>query len=295
MKDKRKILFLDIETGLSQAYLFRSGEQVIRHNQLVPGFNLCDIICVSYMWVGDTNVKTICVDPENQKESLKSMIEQIDKIAEQANAIIGKNNVRFDDKHLNTLRLLSKSKPAPWWAAAQDDLEKQVRKYFAFHSNSLDYISEILGYGGKQKMEFDDWVKISQYLHLNRLKEATNWVLGPAHTDSICKELYNKDELNVFLDGEQALKKMVKYNKKDVRDTRDIFLRVDPYVKFKCSQREGAEFCKHCAEETKSYPNGSYKTRNNIKYNQYYCTECKKYKYSIHLTPKGKESILKKY
>ena len=194
---KKRTLFWDIETGLLSSWHFSLGEQVMRHNQLVskqnvkpkvhlPGkVQVVPIICISYMW--DTDTKATTIFPNKTTLNSKNMLVKFDKLLNRADVVIGKNSDSFDVKHLNTHRLLHRLPGNPTWARWTDDLEKQLRKHFRFPSQSLDYVSNLLGIGGKEKMEFGDWVAIME---------------RRCH---------------------KAFKKFGSYNRKDVEDTKAIW------------------------------------------------------------------------
>lgn len=193
-----RILFYDIETTPLQAWIWRCGDQVIRHGQLVDGmFDQYHIICISYCWKDGGKAKTI--DWGYKEQNTAQVIEKFDKIIKQADITIGKNSDRFDTRHINVQRLFADLPGMPEWIKATDDLETQIRRHFGagLASVSLDYVSKKLGYGGKSPMEFEDW------LH-------------------ICQKTRGK--------GPAALKKMIKYCEKDVEDTRALWEKVEDHI-----------------------------------------------------------------
>lgn len=236
MTHKPKILFYDIETKPLQAWIWRTGEQRILSTQLVNKHNQYDIICLAYSWLDSNKVYSLNWGYKNQNS--KSMIQKFTKICREADIIIGKNNNRFDDKFINTLRLRHGLEGAPDLLEKVDDLEKQIRKYFYLPSFKLDYISEIFGYGGKEKVGFDDWINIVE-------KNPTK--------------------------GLQAFKRMIQYNIKDVKDTKKIWKKCSKYFKpkFNLSVHMQKEVCTHCGS-TDIKRNGT--TQIGLtKYQNYYC------------------------
>lgn len=197
-------LVYDIETALMPALVFGLGEQVIRHNQLLTLEP--QIICIAYAYLHKPGVHVLTWDPKTR--SSKKMIEKFDKIIKEADFIIGKNSDKFDNKRINTQRLLNDLPPLPDWIDKCDDLEKQMRKYFYMPSQSLDFVSDILGFGHKAKMEFEDWKAI----YIAGLRTAT--------TSQVIK-------------GDIAFAKMCRYCKRDVDITKKVILKVMPHVKFK--------------------------------------------------------------
>lgn len=219
-----KLLIYDIETGLLLAWMFALGEQVIRHNQLLECADMFSILTISYKWYGDSKITIL---------EGSDALERFDKVAREADVIIGKNNFRFDDKRLNTDRLLKGLPPFPEWAARSDDLEQQLRRYFAFPSYSLDAISTHLGLGGKEKMEFNDWVDIAKLKLINNFIRVLPKKASHAHIEAFTRTLFKEGHLKVVRKGKLALKKMGHYNGKDVLDTEAILKKVLPYIKLR--------------------------------------------------------------
>ena len=77
------------------------------------------------------------------------MIKEIHKLVDEADAIITYNGKRFDMPILNKeFLLLGFDLPSPY---KDIDLLNTARQNFKFASNKLDYISQELGIGMKQK------------------------------------------------------------------------------------------------------------------------------------------------
>ena len=141
-----KTLFIDTETNLLKLLGFSLGKQVVRSNQLLPSNQHTTFITIQYCWKNQKKGKVILVDPTNPVPALK----EFDKLLEKADIVIGKNNARFDNKLINTNRWRAGLPGMPQWVKHKsDDLETQVRKHFRLPSNGLDYISDLVGLGGK--------------------------------------------------------------------------------------------------------------------------------------------------
>ena len=255
-----RLLIYDIETHLAlRARIWRLGENVIRHTQLDKAFSTNEIICIQYKWYGDKTTHVL---------SGTDMIEKFDALVKQSDATIGKNNHRFDVKHINTQRMMQKLPAYPEWTDTSDDLEKQLRKYFDFPSQSLDYVSELLGYGGKIKMDWQQWVEIGDRKHLLKYKDSK--LFSPKQLEFISQTECKKSYKSVIKDGLKSLHKMFFYGKKDVRDTEKVLQRVLPYIKLKHNASEG-EGCTVCGSQdiypTKKVVIG--KTR----YKQFHCNK----------------------
>jgi len=184
----KKILVLDLETSPMLAYVWGLGEQHVRHGQLKRGSNIVDIISVAYSWMDEEEIHVMGWGYEEQDS--RPMMEKLDELINEADIVIGKNNERFDNKQINFHRWYHNRDGMPDWLTKSDDLEKHLRRHLRLPSQSLDYISDLLGLGGKEKMEFSDWVNIVE-------KHPT--------------------------EGLKAYEKMLHYNKKDVADTKAIW------------------------------------------------------------------------
>jgi len=190
-----RILTYDLETTLLQFWAFGTGKQVLRHHQLIEGHSRTDIICMAWAWNDDQPAQVMGWGFEEQNS--KPIMQKLDELIQEADIVIGKNNHRFDDKLVNTHRMFNNEPGVSEWSGKSDDLEKQIRRHFKLPSYSLDYISKELGYGGKESMEFSDWVKI-------QTKHPT--------------------------EGQERYDKMMHYCAKDVEDTRSIWNRMLPYI-----------------------------------------------------------------
>lgn len=228
MKQSRRELTYDIETSYLLAYLFGLGKQVVRHGNLVAGASVAHIICITYC-INDGPVECLTFDINTGSD--KDLIERFDKIVKSCDVVIGKNSDSFDVRHINTQRLLAGLPAFPDWADVSEDLEKQLRKYFWFPSYSLDYVSELLGYGGKRKMESEDWKNILNLVLANKVKNFAGRLIGTAAANAVCHVFFNKSYRQVVKDGLRCFKKMCEYGKKDTKDTRKILVQIRPYVK----------------------------------------------------------------
>ncbi len=178
----------DLETKPLSAYIWGLGKQVVRHGQLVKGHDQPGIICATYCWLHD-DAPAESIDWGYEEQDTVRVVKHMDEIIKSADHVIGKNSDSFDNRVLNACRMLAGLPGMPEWIRSTDDLERQMRRHFRLPSHSLDYISGQLGFGGKIKMEFQDWIDIVE-----------------------------KTE-----NGRTALEKMIKYGKKDVEDTRALW------------------------------------------------------------------------
>lgn len=282
------ILVYDVETTPLKSWHFALGKQVLRHNSLDPCYSMYEIICLSYMY--DTDKKATILDWGEKGEDSSKIIHEFDKIIKDAQdrqiLIIGKNNKRFDDKHINTQQWLIGADPMPNWAADTDDLESQFRKYFYFPSYSLDAISKLKGLGGKTKMEFQDWIDCVQYKQVQRcITEVTSDVVM---LNKICLFFLKRPLSEVLKEGKLAFNKMRKYNGKDSEDTMKLLLSIIPYCKFKSRimpRFEGELRCQQQNCGSRDIIRNGTRVERGIRKQKFYCKE--------HGGYAGKATILK--
>jgi len=258
--NKPKTLFYDIETSLLVNHCFGLGKTVLRHGSLLPGyFSRTHIITLTYKWSDSDEVVTL--DWGKTEEDEKTMIELFDKEVQKADQVIGKNNRRFDDKLINAARLWFDLPGNPEWIRYNDDLEAQMRRYFKLPSQSLDYISHQLGLGGKDTMQFSDWVDLS-YLRMAQLAPESK---------SLIKVLTGQSMTTCLKNGKEALHKMTVYNQKDVTDTENLWNYCKKHFepKFNTANLNEAMVCKICGSNNirKNGTRYSGKTR----YQSFYC------------------------
>lgn len=180
-----RILYLDIETSLSQYYNF--GQKVrgeyLNIDNLIHEYY---IICWSASWVGSNYVHSGVVSPKDAlKWTDKNILGDLCRLMDCADIIAGHNIDRFDLPRINTRFMLNGiSKPEDYQTR---DTLRIARSKFAFESNKLDYISQRLGFRAKDDMSGEDWRAIAER------------------------------------GDEKTLKKMVKYNRGDVRNGKAVF------------------------------------------------------------------------
>ncbi len=144
---------------------------------------------------------TICYKWEGQRDvyhltwdktqSDKGMLEKFVKVANEADELVGHNGDRFDLPWVRTRCLYHRIPMMPDYKSI--DTLKVSRSKFRFNSNRLNYIARYLNIGQKINTSFDLWTKI----------------------------VFNKDK--------QAMDKMVKYCKQDVRLLEKVYKELEFY------------------------------------------------------------------
>lgn len=155
--------------------------------------------------------ETYCLT--NWDMSQEEMLQKTLDLIKSADAIVTKNGERFDLPWIRTELLRHKMPPLPNYTAI--DLEKAAKRYFRFHCNKLEYILKYLYGDGKLEHEgFPLWRKVQE-----------------GH--------------------EPSRKKMVRYCKKDVRQTARLYLDMRPHIANHPALRSlGSTACPKC--ESKS-------------------------------------------
>lgn len=194
------------------------------------------IICACWKWHGKKRVHSV---DWGKNQDTEKVIKTLDKeVISKADIIIAHNGDKFDMRHINTHRLVNKLPPLP--EVATEDTLKQCRKHFYLPSYSLDYISTLLLGDQKLKTDFKLWVDIVVH------KKVT------------------------------ALRRMVKYCKKDVKLLEKVEQILAPYVEHKVHRgiikNGNRDSCPNCGE-TKLQKMGFYVTKVG-KYQRYRCTSC---------------------
>lgn len=150
---KVKRLFWDIEVSPNIVLAFRAGYDLnINHDAIIQERK---VICIGYKWEGEKGVKVIRWD-KNQDD--RQLLIDFAKVAAEADELVAQYGDMFDIKWFRTRFLIHHLPPLPPYKTV--DTKAWASRNFYFNSNKLDYLSKVLGHGGKEKMEFDDWKKI---------------------------------------------------------------------------------------------------------------------------------------
>lgn len=145
-----KILFLDLETSPNLAFVWGLWQQNVAINQLMDS---TEVICFGARWYGEKKVTFRSVHHHGKKE----MLDELHRLMEEADVLVGWNSQAFDSKHIKREFLENGYlPPSPY---KELDLMRVVKSQFKFPSNKLDYVAQTLGVGAKvQHSGFDLWV-----------------------------------------------------------------------------------------------------------------------------------------
>jgi DNA-directed RNA polymerase subunit RPC12/RpoP len=176
-------------------------------------------------------------DPTNDKKLLEDMW----KLLDEADVVIGHNAVKFDVRKLNARFILNGMlPPSPY---RMIDTLKAAKAHFAFSSNKLDSLGELLGVGRKVEHEgFELW-----------------------------RKCMNGDKT--------AWKNMCKYNEQDVLLLEKVYLKLRPFIKNhpnitldgSVDERE----CPVCGSN--NLVKRGYAYTNASKFSRYRCKDCGKW------------------
>lgn len=160
---KFRRLFWDIEVTPNIGLYWRPGFQVdVNYDGIIKERK---IICIGYSWEGEKKAHVLRWD-SNQDD--RQMLKEFLEIANQADELVAHYGDMFDVKWFRTRCLILGFDPIPAWKTV--DTKAWASKYYYFNSNKLDYLSKVLGYGGKLKTDFDLWKDIL----LKNCKKALN-------------------------------------------------------------------------------------------------------------------------
>lgn len=131
-----KILFIDIETSPTKAYVWKMWKENIGMNQVVEG---SFIMCFCAKWLGDDKI----IYSETRTENDKHITEQMINLLDQADIIVAHNADRFDVPKINTSAIKHGiNPPSPYKVV---DTLRMAKKHFKFERNTLAYLADYLG------------------------------------------------------------------------------------------------------------------------------------------------------
>ena len=146
-----KTLFLDIETTPMQVYAWGLFDQNITIDQIIKS---TEMLCFGARWLGEKKVMFRSVYHDGKK----AMLEDLHKLMDEADVLVGWNSAAFDHKHINREFLENGMMPP---STVKDlDLMSVTKANFLFPSNKLDYVAQKLDVGAKVKHSgFSLWLR----------------------------------------------------------------------------------------------------------------------------------------
>jgi len=190
-----KVLVYDIETTLLLGEVWRAGK--IHYMPASALHGETEVITIAYKWLGEETVHYI--EWDNKKKNDKQLMKDFLAIYNSADAVIGVNNDRFDNKIINTRA--AKYRLFVNTAIKSIDIQKQAKSIWQLDSYSMKHIAEFFGLTHKlSHAGIQMWRDIQ-------------W--GKKRVSRI------------------ALDEMVKYNIGDIITTEEIYFLVQTYSKHK--------------------------------------------------------------
>lgn len=254
---KPNILFFDIETAQIIAKVWQlKGNEYIEPSRIVDDWY---VICWAAKWLNKDRVMSAVVTPEEAlKRNDKRVVQELFKLLDKADVVIGHNSDKFDIKKIKARFLKHDLKlPSPYQSV---DTLKIARKEFGLTSNKLDYICKYLGIDAK------------------------------ISTGGI--KLWDDCEAG----DEKALRKIDKYCKNDVVIDEQIYLKLRPYIRnhpnLALYMESEEEVCPNCG--SKKLEKGYIISTKNNQYNGAKC-ECGAYvRFTKSILDKDKRNLLLK-
>lgn len=146
-----KILLLDIETTPMQVYTWGLFDQNISIDQIIKS---TEMLCFGAKWLGEKKVTFMSVHHNGKK----AMLEELHRLMDEADVLVGWNSAAFDHKHIN--REFLENGLVPPSPVKDLDLMSITKANFMFPSNKLDYVAQKLGVGAKVKHSgFSLWIR----------------------------------------------------------------------------------------------------------------------------------------
>ena len=136
-----RILFYDLETAPSLAYVWKIWQENVGINQIVEAGR---VLAFSAKWLGEDDVYGMTEYHDGHEE----MINGLYSLIEEADTIVAYNGNRFDRPVMNTEFLQYGLVPAP---TKQIDLYQTVKSNFRLLSNRLDFVCRTLGLDVKKE------------------------------------------------------------------------------------------------------------------------------------------------
>lgn len=138
----KNILLLDIETKPIKAYVWGLWDQNVYIDQIIEP---TEMLCFGARWLGQKRVTFKSVHHDGKK----AMLEELHRMMDKADVLVGWNSASFDHKHIN--REFIENGMMPPSQVKDLDLMSVTKANFAFPSNKLDYVAQRLGVGAKVK------------------------------------------------------------------------------------------------------------------------------------------------
>lgn len=238
----------DLETTPHQAYCFDLWQQDIHHTQVIREGGT--IICGAWRYTDERKTHCISIDA-HQRDVYddRKVVKALYDVLAEADIWLAHNGDRFDVRVFNT-RAIYHGLP-PLEPKQTIDTLKAARKHFKFARNRLDHLGDRLGCGRKiDTGGFKLWSDIVQ------AKEKAEK----------CLDMERR---------EKALRKMIRYNKRDVDLLVDVYNEIRPWMTEHpvMSINQAGMVCRTC-QSPNITAQGTRKLKSGTVYQQFKCKEC---------------------
>lgn len=253
-----KVLFFDIETSMMEGRFWSLWKQNIDAVKQVT--KRSQIICYSAKWLGQDEIMHDCCTVEEMLSVDDSRVStSLWKLLDECEVAVAHNLIKFDRRKANTFFLLNGlNPPSPYKLI---DTLQSVKKEFAFPSNRMDAINDMLG--------------------LTRKRD----------TGGI-------DLWNGCMDGDQeSLDKMQYYCDGDIISLEDTYFAIAPWfrgnVNFAVFNNTEKDMCSHCGSHNVELTDKKYCTTVS-RFPVFRCNKCGGYSRSRYseLTLKKRKNLL---
>jgi len=231
-----KVLIIDIETAPKIAYVWKFWQENISAKQVKQHGH---IMSFAAKWLGDGEI----IYQENRKEDDRLIVSRLCELLDQADFAVAHNGEKFDFKQIRARAVVHGLKPPSPFKII--DTYKIAKKEFGFPSNSLEYLTGVLGC----KVKKDGHAKFPGF------------------------ELW----LECLRGNDAAWAEMKDYNIKDVIALEELYLKLRPWYTAHPSLAVFSEetekpVCPKCGKTHMQYRGYAY--TNTGKYHRLQCQDC---------------------
>lgn len=236
IKHQPKILVFDIENAPTEAYVWNMR---MYNTSISAGQLKNDWFMISWAakWLNSSEILSDILTPtEARKRNDKRIVKSLWTLFDQADIIVAHNGEKFDVPMTNTRFLFHGLKPPSPYRIL--DTLKMAKKTFSVTFNSLNYLGKYLNLGQKKDTDFQLWIDC-----MSGLQEALNKML-----------LYNRQDVNLLEDIYHTLKGW-SYSHPNIN-----------------TYQQTTDCCSHCGSAN-IFKKGSYVTQTH-EYDSYQCKDC---------------------
>lgn len=153
--EKHKMLFFDLETAPTLAYVWSPAEGYVNAERMIKDFF---ILSWAAKWADGTKILgDVLTGREARAQSDGRIVRNLAKLVREADVVVAHNINKFDIPKLNTRAMLLGQ--APLGPVRTIDTLILARQNHALAYNNLNYLARVLGLGEKVKTDFKLWAE----------------------------------------------------------------------------------------------------------------------------------------